>query len=253
MKRKESAFVVAQAAIFVVVIALVALPAQSTSQQQVSTSQTSETVQGSALGSNGLQLSASLNASQLTPSQTLQVNVSLFNTLPTINNLTRSDDWPFQGIPLALWPDCYVWYALNANMSTTAEAVVLKGDYTMANISSVADVYFPLVGCMEGIVVNYALFGPSSAQANLTGLCGCGPLTMNTAVGPYHAGNTFTTTGYWNPLKNSDPPRTSNVFLDYGQQQAGLRPTTTAFTPGVCTVGIEDMWGQAVILHFVEV
>lgn len=40
MKRKEGAFVVAQAAIFVGVITLVALPAQSASQQQVSTSQT---------------------------------------------------------------------------------------------------------------------------------------------------------------------------------------------------------------------
>src|SRR5580700_2828656 len=69
--------------------------------------QASETVQGSALGSDGLQLSVSLSASQLAPGQTLQVNVSIFNTFSTTNRLLISDGWAFQGIPLALWPDCF--------------------------------------------------------------------------------------------------------------------------------------------------
>src|SRR5580704_15221573 len=77
----------------------------------------SETAQGLALGSDGLRLSAFLSASQLAAGQTLQVNVSIFNTFSTANRLPISDGWPFQGIPLALWPDCF-----QTNQSAPAEA-----------------------------------------------------------------------------------------------------------------------------------
>ena len=249
MKRKEAAFVVAQAAIFVGVIALVSLPVQSASQQQVSTSQTSDTVQGNALGSDGLQLSVSLNASQLTKGQALQVNVSIFNTFSTTNRLPVLDGFPFQGIPLAVWPDCDQMFlgspSVGFNASVGAEAVVLKGDYGINNITSVADIHFPVFGCTTGIKVEQVTFGRLSAQANLTGQTNIGQ--PNETLGPYHVAGTFTTNGYWDLRNNSE--RAAD-FLNFEGQQTIDSPIATLFIPGVYTVGIEDVWGQWVILHF---
>jgi hypothetical protein len=230
--------------------------------QAASASQTNETVgatssfgllNGTALGSDGLQLSASLNASQLTAGQTLQVNASVFNTLSNVNNVTVSDGWPFQGIPLAIWPDCDLMLlgssTIGFNLSVGAEAVVLKGYYTINNITSVADIHFPVNGCTMGLGgVEQVTFEPNSSQANLTGNNGADQPNMT--VGPYHIGSTFTTTGYWNLQNNSERARFPNPSLDYEGQQTPSSPTATPFAPGVYTVGIEDMWGQAVILHF---
>ena len=64
-------------------------------------------------------------------------------------------------------------------------------------------------------------------------------------MGPYHIGSIFTTNGYWD-LQNISG---QGAFLTYEQPNLD-GPVATPFTPGVYTVGIEDMWGQAVILHF---
>lgn len=85
-------------------------------------------------------------------------------------------------------------------------------------------------------------------QANITGIGGL-PNEGNESLGPYSVTETFTTNGSWNMLMNSK----RNPILDYGGPGAdGRPPTATPFTPGVYTVGVEDMWGQAVILHFVK-
>ncbi len=232
------------------VTTLVAFEVNTLDSPRASTSQPVGGV--SSVGSNGLQLSASLNASRLTPGQTLQVNVSIFNTLSTFSNVTISNGWPFevdrvtaspwpfQGVPLGLWPDDF-YTTVDTNASSLAEAVVLKGDYTIANISSVANTH-PIVRVgTEGMWVDYAVFEPSSSQANFTGYY-LAPKGGNMTLGPYHVANTFTTKGYWNLL--NDP------YLGYGQQQAGLSPIAIPFAPGVYTVGIDDVWGQWVILHF---
>jgi hypothetical protein len=215
-----------------------------------STSQTSSS-QASALGFDGLLLTASLNASQLAPGQALQVNASIFNTLARTNSVPVADEWPFQGIPLSVLPACDLSRvgsdALGFNVSTQAEAVVLKGDYTMANISSAADIHIPVFGCPEGTAVDHLTFEPSSVQANITGTDGL-PTGKNESLGPYSVTGTFTTNGSWDLLMNSK----EYPILDYGGPGAdGHPPTATPFTPGVYTVGIEDVWGQAVILHFV--
>jgi hypothetical protein len=207
-------------------------------------------VQGSALGSDGLRLSVSLNASQLTPGQALQVNISVLNTFSTTNRLPTSDGWPFQGIPLAVWPDCDSMLlgssSVGFNVSVGAEAVVLKGDYTISNLTSAADTHFQVAACTEGLEVDHVIFAPRSEQANLTGFY-AGAYGGNKTLGPYQVAGTFTTNGYWDLVNNSG----RIDFLDYEGQQTIDSPITTPFTPGMYTVGIEDMWGQWVILHFV--
>jgi len=87
-----------------------------------------------ATGDNGLQLQLSLNATEITPGQSIGINVSVLNTLPSTNNVSASalspfdvrigscpnQDYPFgvavfqgryfagnvsQGTPLQIFPD----------------------------------------------------------------------------------------------------------------------------------------------------
>jgi len=180
----------------------------------------------------------------------LQVGVSILNTLSTNNSVPVSDVWPFQGIPLSVLPACDLSRvgsdAVGFNVSTQAEAVVLKGDYTMTNISSVADIHILVFGCPEGTEVDRLTFEPSSARANITGTDGF-PTGKNESMGPYSVTGTFTTNGSWDLLTNSK----GFPILDYGGAVGdGYPPTATPFTPGVYTVGVEDMWGEAVLIHF---
>ena len=209
-----------------------------------------------ATSSNGLQLSISLNASYFSVGQRIQVNASLFNTLSGINNIQTADEWLFRGIPMALWPDCYYTnFHAPANYTTAAEAVVLPGYYTMANISATADVYIHRTACHEAMFVEEAAFQPGSAVANLTGLGGIDGKT-NVTAGPYQIVNSFVTNGYWDLSSNSqrDFPLTNSTgqppFLNYAGQLSGPAPTATAFVPGVYTVAVADEWGIAVVLHF---
>src|SRR5580704_5511362 len=240
MKRREAGFIAGQTAIFVGVIVLVSLPAYSSLSGG----------SASTVGSNGLRLSASISATQIAVGQSLQIGVSLFNTLPNVNDVPTSEDWLFQGVPVALWPPCYYAYDLGntvrfyPNDTTVAQAVVLMGDYTLANVSTVANVRFPL-SCMEDTTVDHAIFQPSSSQANLTGIYSVFP--SNDTLGPFQLSTSFTTNGYWDLLNNSrqmNPPIINN-------QTPPLPPTATPFVPGVYTVAVADEWGQAVILHFV--
>jgi hypothetical protein len=198
--------------------------------------------QGSAstVGSNGLRLSASIDATEIKVGQTLQVNVSLFNTLSEVNTVATSDDWSFQGVPVALWPPCFY-----SNSTTPVQAVVLMGNYTLADISTVANVHFPLT-CMEDWNIDHATFQPESSQANVTGIYNVNK--SNDTLGPFQLSTSFTTTGYWNLLSNS---RQLNPPILGADQDPPLPPTVTAFVPGTYTVAVADEWRQAVILHFV--
>jgi hypothetical protein len=178
----------------------------------------------------------------------LQINVSLFNTLPKVNSVPTSNDWPFQGVPVALWPPCFYAYdagnAVRYYPTTVAQAVVLMGNYTLAGLSTAANVQFYL-SCMEDWTVDHAIFQPSSSQANLTAIYGISQ--TNDTLGPFQLSTSFTTNGYWDLLNNSrqmNPPIINN-------QDPPLPPTATPFVPGVYTVAVADEWGQAVILHFV--
>src|ERR1700733_6829411 len=90
--------------------------------------------------STGLDLVLAVNATTLELGQSLNVSVSLFNTFPKVSSVPISDDWPFQGVPLAIFPDCDTMLlgslSIGYNVSDAAEAVVVEGDYTIANITS---------------------------------------------------------------------------------------------------------------------
>ena len=205
----------------------------STSGVQVTSSTSSTTSTASV---QGVKLLLSDNATTLVVGQTLNVNVSLFNSLPSMNTVATSKDWAFTGVPVALWPACY--------FGPAAYAVVLMGNYTLQDLRTVVNVTMG-IGCMEGVTVDHAVFQPSSIQANLTGRYSV--TNANQTLGPFRLTVNFTTSGYWNLVKDSkqgNTPLLSNP--EFPQDQ----PNATPFVPGVYTVAVADEWGQAAILHF---
>ncbi len=190
--------------------------------------------EASPVSSQGLRLDLAYNTTILNPGQRLNVIVSLFNTLPSVNTVVTSNDWLFKGVPVALWPPCY--YIM------PVQAVVLKGNYTLQDLRTVANVTSDIV-CMESVSIDHAIFQPSSTKANLTGIYDVSD--TNQTLGPFLLSANFTTSGYWDLLSNSkelNPPVLGPL---------NPPPTAIGFVPGVYTVAIADEWGQAVILHVV--
>jgi hypothetical protein len=188
-------------------------------------------------GSTGVDLILALNATTLKVGQSLNASVSLFNAFPSTNSIRTSNDWDFQGIPVALWPPCY--------LNLPGEAVVLKGNYTAQDLQSAANVTFSY-RCSQGVSVNLLTFQPSSSMANLTGV-NIPASDGNFTLGPHHLSLSFATNGYWDLLNNSQELNEPII----GQQSPPTPPIAIPFTPGVYTVAVADEWGQTAVLHFI--
>ena len=183
---------------------------------------------------NGLRLTVSANATEITVGQKLNVSLSIVNTLPEVNTLKPSNDWLLHGVPVALWPPCY--------FGLPAEAAVLQGNYDSQDIKSAANVAFSYT-CMEGVNVDHVIFQPNSDQANLTGLYDV--TGTNESLGPFHMSLDFTTGGYWN-LQNLS--RELNIPI-LGEPYLPRPPAYIPFAPGVYTIAVADEWGQVGIVH----
>jgi hypothetical protein len=129
-------------------------------------------LEGSTTDSHGLKLSVVVNTTLMKSGQRIQVSVSLYNTLDVKNNLSISDNLPFRGVLLALWPTCTYIVGLNYD-TTPAQAIILKGNFTAATIPSVANASLWSGGtlCHEGVEAHNAIFEPHSSLANVTGIC----------------------------------------------------------------------------------
>lgn len=185
----------------------------------------------SSVSADGIQLATSINATSLTSGEGLRVTLSISNTLPTMNLVNASNDWAFQGVPVALWNACY--------LSVPAEVAVLNGNYSANELPLVAGAAFHYY-CMEGGTVDRMIFQPDSDNATLTGESCFGSCT-NATIGTYALTLNFTTHGYW------DLPYLATV-----SPPAGIpgQPYSLPFLPGVYTVAVADEWGQVNVLHF---
>lgn len=204
----------------------------TTSPTSTTTSSTLPATTDSTVSPSGIRLAATLNDSTISAGQSLNVSISIFNTLSTVNTVLPSEDWSFQGIGTAMWGSCVGVYPV--------ETVVLSGNYTVQELPSVANSTFPYL-CAGYISVNQVIFQPSSGQANITGT-GPGP-SVNQTLGPFHLTTSFTTSGYWNLqslLQQLNPPIIG---------AEGRAPNSMAFVPGIYTIAAEDEWGQVVLIH----
>ncbi|MGI0085818.1 MAG: hypothetical protein ACREBQ_12125, partial [Nitrososphaerales archaeon] len=185
----------------------------------------------SAISRNGIELSASINATSIVVGQSLNVSGSIYNTLPVANSINTCNDWQFQGIPFSFWPECY--YTVQGQISPPMEIAVLNGSYTAEELPSAANTTFRYFGCMEDVQVDQVIFYPDSDAVKLTGLYSV--TQSNETLGSFSLQFDFVTGGYWNlkELANSSNP------------PIGPPASPIAFTPGKYTIAVEDEWKSA--------
>jgi len=107
---------------------------------------------------NGLQLRVTVNATSLTSNDTLQVNVSEYNTLSTNNNVLAEKNWGIDGLATGACP----------NISVLPFGVALfRGQYTAQNVSQGVplEIFAPVV-CPNYIrLITSYTFLPESINA----------------------------------------------------------------------------------------
>ncbi len=201
----------------------------------------------------GVELRVRTNSTTLLVGQSLWINVSLINTLPTSNLvLTSSEDPLFRvvGFPIAIWGPCLY--------KEPVEFMVVKGNYSLSQLEDLSqNTSSPEIGCMEGGSVNRILFTPRSEVADLNGTfctAECSPYELPS----FSLTSNFTISGYWGyPLNQSEAQdvQTPPVGVDCGScmtfNYPEVGPTPQAqFSAGQYTLVASDEWGQVVILYF---
>jgi hypothetical protein len=261
MRRKEAGFIAAQAAIFVAVIALVALPLQSTTEQQTSTYSNA-----SGVSPEGLQLKMALNSSTIQSHGAISARVELVNTL----NRNVSASLPLWSQASFATQTIYVWSGYdqicNYNPSDyVVDFAVFQGHFSAGNISAagnplrLAPPFFPpcpgqshpnaVTLLPDGDLTNYTDINytlppprPSytvEAEVNATTYY-CTGSGLGGGGGEIDCGNTTGLVGYWNGSTASpggDFSYTSHAF--------------TYFPPGEYTIVATDPWNQYVYATFV--
>ena len=164
------------------------------------------------------------------------ITVTVFNTLATTNTVSTSSDLEFRGVAIFLWPACYV--------GIPAVVVVLKGNHSLQDIPSLADVTFYYL-CHEWVTLEHVTFQPNSDTVNVTGTYVV--TGSQETLGPFSLSTSFTTGGYWDLQALS-----KDLNAPY-LGSASNPPSYVPFDPGVYTIGVADEWGQAVVLHFTVV
>lgn len=224
--------------IILIVVGAVGLVSFSQSGARPPETGTKATSTAAVSSPDGLRLTAKVNATEIMVGQSLNVSLSIANTLPGVDSVKPSNVWLFHGVPVALWPPCY--------FGLPAQAAVVEGNYTLQDIQTAANVTFSYM-CMEGVTVDHVIFQPNSDQVNLTGIYDV--TGANQSLGPFHMSLSFTTGGYWN-LQNLS--REINIPI-IGEQYPPRPPAYVPFVPGEYTIAVADEWGQAVVLHLTVV
>src|SRR4029077_11481619 len=90
----------------VVIVLLIGIAFQSTQSIKI------VGIGESVVGSDGLRLSTSVNATEIKIGERVNISVSVVNNRPASNVVPaqmvfgQDDQWPFFGIPVSTWPEC---------------------------------------------------------------------------------------------------------------------------------------------------
>jgi hypothetical protein len=181
--------------------------------------------------SNGMELMLSINSSDIMQGGSIVVNISLINTLHTINLVSAEHYWSIGG----------VWLGACNNMDFPMGIAIFNGYYTSANISDAGNpltIFRPSICPMFIIYIRAYQFYPYGSAASVKG-----PSLIN---GTYYANSYMisrglTISGYY--AQQQEPANGSNMVN-------GFQVIFNQFSPGTYTVVGADEWGGLVILHF---
>jgi hypothetical protein len=167
----------------------------------------------------GLMFTLSINSTVITSGDSINVALSLYNTLSKVNNVSAQSDWAFpvlSNFSASAFP-CPNW----------ENFLIFNGSYDKTNISSAVPLYlFPVGYGLACPFLNwpYFVFQPLSSNVTVGG------------AGFYNYGINETTSvkGYYTTSENTEN---------------GTLPPPP-FPSGVYTVIAGDEWGDYAILHF---
>jgi hypothetical protein len=207
---------------------------------------------------SGLLLRVSVNSTNLRVGQELDVKVSLFNALPSQNEISiprtpSSGGFEIQGYPIAMWGGCL--------FPEPIEFMIVKGQYSVGQLEDLSiNSSSPPIICMEGGAVRTVVFQANSDVADLLGSF-CTAECYPNEVYSVHLESNFTVNGYWGyPLNSSEA---QDIYTPYGgcttpSGNCGLAFSypevgpiaQSVFSPGEYTLLVEDVWGQVQLLYF---
>ena len=269
MRRKEAGFYSVMALVMIGVLALVSLPLQTVSSTESLSTET-PACQASAVVLNGtggypncLQLIVGVNSTTLSVGQSLKIFVDLVNTLPDANNVSTPvlrvgpmGAYQFGGFPISTWPpDCLGPFPL--------QFIVVKGSYTADSLPAADPDYIIGAPSCSGVqIATQFNFGADSDRVNVTAeSCtgACSPYPGTQLSTSYRLESDFSVMGYWNATYARINPLIDSVYSapdpNGGDGSTFGYPEVAplgqiAFVPGVYTLAVSSMWGQAEVIHF---
>jgi len=183
-----------------------------------------ETFSTQSINTNGLSLELSLNFKN-SVNQTLSIEISLYNSLTSQDNVTASSDWSLGSIGQGFGPCTFD--------NAPYQIAVYQGNYDLPNFSQnqLLQVVNPdqIFTCPSLFSFHWYLFWPSSDNA--TFLSCLGNNYTSCSISPF-------------PASFSEALSANGSYARSGN--------STSFAPfnGFYTVAAEDEWGDVAILHF---
>jgi hypothetical protein len=185
------------------------------------------------LNNVGLNFSLGINATSMQPGQSLNLTLSLVNTLPSASNHT-SNSASLMSLPQLSLGVCGM-------MGLPCGFAIAQGYYDADNISAATPlfVFNPAPALSSaGVSIAFYVFAPKSGSLTAYSYCNTGKLCHWERAITRHS---FILNGSWEPYNSAA-----------AASAAGMETATFArFSPGVYTVMAATEWGQVEILHFV--
>jgi hypothetical protein len=187
----------------------------------------------------------SANSTTIPSEDAINLSASVLNILPSVNNLSASDNWAIQGIRAG---PCDPSHNSSSNLFYPIGMAVFRGYYGITNVSSVLPLQiWARVQCPVRLGFNVTN-GASGRLVNITSYS----LQADNDSGFYSAH--YTPTGAVSPtLKGAFTTQVSDEIVIYAADStAFLLPYNSLLSslPAVYTVAAGDEWGQIVLLHF---
>jgi hypothetical protein len=212
---------------------------------------------------NCLHLIIGVNSTTLSVGQSLQISVDLVNTLSYANNVSTpvlrfgpTGSYQFGGFPISTWPpDCLGPFPL--------QFIVVNGSYTLDSLPATdPDYIIGAPSCSGGQIATQFSFGADSDRVNVTAeSCtgACSPYPGTRLSTSYRLESDFSVMGYWNATYARINPLIDSVYSvpdpNGGDGSTFGYPEVAplgqiVFVPGVYTLAVSSMWGQAEVIHF---
>jgi len=189
--------------------------------------------------SAGLELSLSVNSTQLRPNGTISLNVTEFNPLPVPLNISSSTHWL-----LGVWWGCGLYYFPDG-------IAVFKGYYGLNNLSTASALNFwAPIPCPVEWVGNGTSVGVVGVLQNVTSYSFL-PHSYNSSYAGFYTPSDSRTGqvvfGTFLPVRmvagTAISATSSNNFPTFGNSLGSTAPAVYTLVTG-------DEWGDLVLLHF---